>query len=246
MALGRALAMLGRGAEAIEVFDQMARTVEEQNVRRFAGRAENFRGWVLRNLGALHLAREATDQAWEAVQALDPVAGAEARGHAILDLADDALRRADLVRAEQWLDLARQAELAPHVMKWRFDIRRDLLLGRFALDAGDPAGAAGWAEQVRLAADAVGVRRFAVQADLLKARADHRSGVGLDLDAVAAAAGALAEVAPLESWWLLGELARELDQPRFLAAAEQRVELLLPGAGAWADDLRRAAGQLLA
>jgi DNA-binding SARP family transcriptional activator len=245
IALGRALAMLGRGAEALVVFDRLATTVEHQQVRRFAGRAENYRGWVLRNLGASAEADEATRTAWDKVQLLDDVAAAEARGHAVLDLADAALRAHDLDTAHAWLDRARTQELAPHVLKWRFDLRRDLGLGRLALADGDLDAAQAHAADVRHRAAALGVARFAVQADLLTAQARHRAGEPLDLDQVQATALTLPEVAPLESWWLLAGLARDLDEPRFARMAAGRVDALLPGAGPWADALKAAARQSL-
>lgn len=242
LALGRALAMTGQAAEALQVFDQLAATVEEQQVRRFAGRAENYRGWVLRNLGAAGPAHEANLQAWEAVQALDELSGAEARCHAVLDLADHALRAGDLGDAEHWVGLARKAELAPHVMQWRFDLRRDLLAGRLALAGGDPDRAEELAERVRAGAAARGLDRFAVQAELLTARARARRG---------ARVGGLPPVerlvasAPLEAWWLLGELATDLDDDGLRHAAGAQVDALLVGAGPWAADLRRGAAQLL-
>jgi hypothetical protein len=212
----------------------MATTVQEQHVLRFAGRAENFRGWVLRNLGADAEALDANQQAWEAVQTVDPVSGAEARGHAILDLADGALRAGDLTTAERWLDLARRADLAPHVMKWRFDLRRDLLAARFALAAGERDLAQERGEAVAAAATQVGVERFVVQAGLLLAQARGQTG-----PEVARLVARLPDVAPLESWWLLAGLGAP-----FRAAAASRVDALLPFAGRWSDDLRKAAQAL--
>lgn len=246
MAQGRALAMLGRPADALAAFDRLARTVEEQHVRRFAGRAENFRGWVLRSLGALEEGEQANLAAWEAVQALDPLSGAEARGHAVLDLADAALRRGELAVAADWLARAAESEVAPHVMRWRFTLRRDLVQGRLALADGDLDGAQAHATAVLASAAALGVPRFEVQAALLRDRARHRAGDPVDRVALQATAEALGEVAPLESWWLLAELARDLDDPVLARLSAHRVVLLLPGAGAWADRLRTAAGQLLA
>ena len=242
LALGRALAMTGQAAEAIRVFDQLATTVEEQQVRRFAGRAENYRGWLLRNLGATAAGLDANQQAWDAVQSLDPVSAAEARGHAILDLADHALRAGDLGEAERWVDLGQRAELAPHVMKWRFDLRRDLLAGRLALASDDADLAEQHAEAVRSAAAALGVHRFVVQAELLRSRARVRRG---DTVGDLPSAADITAVAPLESWWLMSELAQDLDDPRWAAAARERVDALLDGAGEWADDLRAAARQVL-
>lgn len=241
IAVGRSLAMLGRGAEAIAAFDQLATTVERQHVVRFAGRAENYRGWVLRNLGAFSEAEDATQQAWDAVGRLDDVAAAEARGHAVLDLADGRLRRGDLDGAAQWLDEAARAQLAPHVMKWRFELRRDLNLARLAHAAGDDDAATDQAEAVLRRAQQLGVPRFEVQAGLLLARTTHARGEPVDLDDVAKMAAALADVAPLESWWLLAELARDFGVDAWSRLAADRVAALMPHAGDWADDLRTAA-----
>jgi len=245
MALGRALAMLGRSAEALEAFERLAVTVEEQHVRRFAGRAENFRGWVLRNLGALEEAEESNLAAWEAVQRLDDVAGAEARGHAVLDLADSALRLGDLAGTHEWLGRATE-DLAPHVMKWRYDLRRELTVARLALEQHELDDAEEHAAAVRDRAASFGVARFVAQADVVLARARHRAGGPVDREALPGLAAVLGEVAPLESWWLLADLARDLDDPALARLAAHRLELLLPGAGPWADRLRSAGRQVLA
>jgi hypothetical protein len=55
----------------------------------------------------------------------------------------------------------------------------------------------------------------------------------------------LSEGAPLESWWLVGELARDTAEPRFRALADQRVAALVAGAGPYAEQLRAAAHRLL-
>jgi DNA-binding SARP family transcriptional activator/tetratricopeptide (TPR) repeat protein len=241
IALGRSLAMLGRPAEAIAAFDQMALTVERQHVTRFAGRAENYRGWVLRNLGAEAEAEDATQQAWEAVGHLDEVAAAEARGHAVLDLTDGRLRSGDLDGAARWLGEAGRAQLAPHVMRWRFELRRDLSLGRLALATGDPVAAEGHARAVLTRAEQLGVPRFTVQAGLLLARTASAQGRAVDLDQVGALALSLPDVAPLECWWQLADLSRTFGVDAWSRLAGQRVELLAQEAGPWADQLRKAA-----
>jgi DNA-binding SARP family transcriptional activator len=245
IAVGRSLAMLGRAADAVAAFDRLAQTVERQHVVRFAGRADNYRGWVLRNLGAYAEADDATQQAWEAVGRLDDIAAAEARGHAVLDLADSRLRAGDLDGAHRWLDEATRARLAPHVMKWRFELRRDLSLGRLALAVGDVGAAAQHADAVRTHADELTVPRFQVQARLLAARAAHADGQPVDLDEVAALAAQLATVAPLESWWIAAELAHEFGVDAWRRLAADRVTALASDAGPWADDLRRAAAATL-
>jgi DNA-binding SARP family transcriptional activator/tetratricopeptide (TPR) repeat protein len=246
MALGRALAMLGRPAEAMAAFDQLAVTVERQHVTRFVGRAENYRGWVLRNLGALEEAEDATQQAWDAVGRLDDIAAAEARGHAVLDLADARLRRGDLDGAARWLDEASRSQLAPHVMRWRFELRRDLNLGRLALSAGDPATAEQHAREVLEHARRVGVARFEVQAGLLLAQAAHGQGRQVDLADLERLVTALPIVAPLESWWQLAELSRGFGVDAWSRLAAERVATLATEAGEWADQLRAAASVTLA
>jgi tetratricopeptide (TPR) repeat protein len=241
MALGRALAMLGRPAEALAAFDQLALTVERQHVTRFAGRAENYRGWVLRNVGALAEAEDATQQAWEAVGRLDDIAAAEARGHAVLDLADGRLRSGDLDGAARWLDEASRSQLAPHVMRWRFELRRDLNRGRLALAAGDPGAAEQHARDVLREARRIGVARFEVQAGLLLARAAHGQGRPVDLDDVGRLAVALPQVAPLECWWQLADLSRDLGVDAWSRLAAGHVAQLVEAAGPWGHQLRAAA-----
>ncbi|MFN2537511.1 MAG: BTAD domain-containing putative transcriptional regulator [Mycobacteriales bacterium] len=246
LALGRALAMLGRPAQALAAFDQLARTVERQHVTRFVGRAENFRGWVLRNLGASEEADDATQQAWDAVSRLDDSGVAEARGHAMLDLADGRLRRGDLDGAARWLDEASHADLAPHVMRWRFELRRDLTLSRLSLAAGDPGRAEEHARAVLEQSRRIGVPRFDVQAGLLLARAAQELGRDVDLEAVGQLAGALPEVAPLECWWQLADLARAFGVDAWSRLAAERVAALVAEAGPWGDGLRAAASVTLA
>ncbi len=49
---GHAHALAGNAAAALAAFSQYTAEVERRQVPRFAGRAVNFAGWVLRNLGA--------------------------------------------------------------------------------------------------------------------------------------------------------------------------------------------------
>ena len=56
---GRAHALAGRPALALAAFARYTEEANRRQVPRFAGRALNFSGWVLRSLGA---AREAADR----------------------------------------------------------------------------------------------------------------------------------------------------------------------------------------
>jgi DNA-binding SARP family transcriptional activator/tetratricopeptide (TPR) repeat protein len=245
MALGRAATSLDRPYEALQAFEHLAEVVERQQLGRFLGRADNYRSWVLRNLGAEAEAKDASATAWDLVGQVRDIGHAEAHSHAALDLADAALRVGDLDAAVGWLDRMAEAPTSAHVMKWRIDLRHALLRGRWALAARDLELAVEQAERVRSEADRLGVPRYSRQAEVLVARAALVGGDGVDLDQLEVTARALAKAAPLESWWLLAEIARESDEPRFRAMAEHRVEALLAGAGPYADQLRAAAARVL-
>jgi len=245
LALGRALTTLDRPYEALQAFEHLAQVVERQQISRFAGRADNYRSWVLRNLGAQPEAKEATEAAWEQVGPLRDIAHAEAYSHAALDLVDAALRDGDLTGAEKWLERRAQAPTSPHVMRWRIDLRHDLLRGRWALATRDLDLADELAARVRADADERGVLRYTRQAQVLQARSSLSRGGRVDLDELQAIALALAESAPLESWWLLGELAQDTGEQRLRALAGKRVDVLVAGAGPYAEPLRAAAHRLL-
>jgi hypothetical protein len=245
MALGRAATTQDRPYEALQAFEHLAEVVERQQLSRFAGRADNFRSWVLRNLGADDEALEANGAAWDLVGEVRDIGHAEAHSHAALDLSDAALRAGDLEAAARWLDRMAEAPTSAHVMKWRIDLRHDLLRGRWALAVGEHDLARERADRVRERGTLIGVKRYVDQADALEARAALAAGEKVDLDALEATALALCTSAPLESWWLLAELARDTGEDRFLALAQQRVDALLAGAGPYAESLRTAARRLL-
>jgi DNA-binding SARP family transcriptional activator len=245
LALGRSLTTLDRPYDALRAFEHLAEVVEEQQLSRWAGRADNFRSWVLRNLGAEEEADAASEAAWDAVGPLADLAHAEAHSHAALDLADAALRARRLDDAAAWLDRTSTAPTTPQVMAWRIDLRQRLLRGRLALAAGERDRALELAQHVRVEARRLGVPRYTCQADLLSARCALQAGDPLDLDAVDRAARALGEAAPLESWWLLAELAGDAAEARFRALAQERVAALAAGAGPYAVGLRAAAHRVL-
>jgi DNA-binding SARP family transcriptional activator/tetratricopeptide (TPR) repeat protein len=245
MALGRAATDLDRPYEALQAFEHLAEVVERQQLVRFAGRADNYRSWVLRNLGADDEARDASQAAWELVGGLADLGHAEAHSHAALDLADAALRAGDLDTALSWLDRMESAPTSPHVMKWRVDLRHDLLRGRCALAGGDTSAAGELAARVEAEAARLGVPRYARLAEVLAARAELAANGTVDLDRLETTARALAAAAPLESWWLLGEIARDTGERRFLDLASARVDALVAGSGPYADSLRAAAARVL-
>jgi DNA-binding SARP family transcriptional activator/tetratricopeptide (TPR) repeat protein len=245
MALGRALTFLDRPYDALLAFEHLQEVVDRQQVLRFAGRAGNFRSWVLRNLGATDEAAELSAKAWDEVGEVRDLSHAEAHCHAALDLADAALRQGDLDGAVGWLERMTHAPTTPHVMRWRIDLRQQLLRGRWALQSGDAEAAGELAAAVLADAARLDMVRFSQQAQLLSARAALARGEKVDLDVLEATAEHLGTGAPLESWWLLAQLHHDTGEKRFRALAENRVEALLTGAGPWADRLKAAAARAL-
>ena len=74
--------------------------MERRQVPRFGGRAVNFAGWVLRNLGA---AQEALDHHTEALEVARRQGTAEVTIAALEDLAEQCLDTGDAEGARSWL-----------------------------------------------------------------------------------------------------------------------------------------------
>jgi DNA-binding SARP family transcriptional activator/tetratricopeptide (TPR) repeat protein len=164
---GYAHALLGHGALALAALDEAEAAMRERgHGERFAGRVQNWRGWMLRYLGAGTEAEESNHAGLEAADASQLV---EPRAHALLDLADAALLRGDAADAGRWLALADPLHDGVHAMRWRHALRGRLLLARVALleeRADDARTHTAWVRR-----DAVdrGVERYAVFADLVDA-----------------------------------------------------------------------------
>src|SRR5260370_516289 len=90
---GHAYALAGQPALALEAFTRYTVEVERRQVPRFAGRATNFAGWVLRNLGA---GPEALDKHHEALEVAEHHGTAEVAAAALEDLAEHSLDAGDL------------------------------------------------------------------------------------------------------------------------------------------------------
>lgn len=89
---GHAHALAGRPAQALAAFTRYTAEVERRQVPRFAGRAVNFAGWVLRNLGAY---AEALDHHHQALEAGRGQGTADVTVAALEDLAEQALETGD-------------------------------------------------------------------------------------------------------------------------------------------------------
>ena len=137
---GHAHALAGRPAQALAAFARYTEEVERRQVPRFAGRAVNFAGWVLRNLGA---AGEAADQHAAALEIAQRQGTAEVTIAALEDLAEQRLDAGDPDGAQARLAEAAALLRGDLVFGWRLDLKHRLITGRLALLRGDPGPGGG-------------------------------------------------------------------------------------------------------
>jgi hypothetical protein len=235
---GHAQGLLGEPLAALAEFDRMAAAAQREGTDRFAARDSNFRAWILRNLGVTGAADEANQRALEQAQAPGL---AEPRAHARLDLAEGRLRADDPAAATAYLS---DVDSDDYAFAWRAELRRELLTGRWCLATGDPGRAAEAFDRVRSSAERLSLRRYLVLARLWLGMAEHFGRSRVDssvVERLASDVDALATVAPLEAWWLTGELARGFGVHGWRTLSWQRAQALAAKAGPYADDLRRAA-----
>ncbi len=237
-----ALGLLGRPVEALAELDRLEKAIRSQQAERFASRGENVRGWILRNLGAAEEADGCNERAFDHA---DRLGLSEARSHALLDLADGRLRAGDLDTAADLLDRVDDASAAPQAMLWRQQVRRRLLAGRLILERGAAAEAVEMSLELFHDARRLGLRRYAVLAELLLARARVLAGDPPPPESVADAVTALDQAAPLEAWYLTAGMARDFGVDAWARLAARRASGLVAVAGPWADRLRGAAAPLL-
>jgi tetratricopeptide (TPR) repeat protein len=236
-----ALANLGRAEEALDAVAAIDAHAARIGATRWAGRADNTRGWILRGLGQWKAADEANAAGLERssdVGMLEPIA------HAHLDLAAGELARGDLDRAAREVEAA-DAVGGAHAMAWRHGLRARLYRGEIALEAGQTADAQQAATEVLGESRRIGSARYAVLADLLLARSRLAADEPIadeDLDRLL---GALREVAGMEAWRLTAKVAASTKVDRWWALTETRVAQLAARAGPYAEGLQRAAGTML-
>ncbi|MBV9208845.1 MAG: AAA family ATPase, partial [Actinobacteria bacterium] len=179
---GHAHALAGRPAQALAAFTRYTAEVERRQVPRFAGRAVNFAGWVLRNLGAW---AEALDHHHEALEAGRGQGTADVTIAALEDLAEQHLDSGDLDSAQSRLAEAAVLLVGDLVFGWRLRLKHRLLTGRLALLCGDAERALAEAGALESRAAALGVPRYTSVARLLAHRANRALGLPADLAAVA-------------------------------------------------------------
>lgn len=241
LATGHALALTGRAAAALAAFERAETEIARQGNARFAGRSQNYRAWVLRNLGAHD---EARDLNLGALETAERGGHAEALAHALLDLADADLLRGDLDGAAALLDHA-SSQPGDFVNRWRCDLRARLLGARLALarEAAEEAWVA--AEALGEDARAAGASRYGALARLVEARSRAAVEEPDDLDEVARVLDQLGAQAGMEAWWLAAEVAADLGVEAWSATAERHLGALVSAAGPYAGTLSGWAGARL-
>ncbi len=240
---GHAHALAGAPAPALAAFARYTAEVERRQVPRFAGRAVNFAGWVLRNLGAR---AEALDRHTEALEVAQRHGTAEVTIAALEDLAEQCLEAGDPDGAQARLAQALALLQGDLVFGWRLELKHRLISGRLALLRGDPERALADAGELEARAAERGVPRYTSVARLLRHRADRALGRPVDPGAVEADLDLLDASVAIEAWWWTGDVAADFASPAWLDRAADRARRLARHAGDHADGLRRAADQRLA
>ena len=237
---GHAHALAGRPAEALAAFTRYTTEVERRQVPRFAGRAINFAGWVLRNLGAWP---EALDHHYEALEVGQRQGTPDVTIAALEDLAEQQLETGDPDGARARLDAASALLHGDLVFGWRLRLKHRLITGRLALRNGDAERALAEAGELESRAQALGVPRYASVARLLAHRANRALGLPVDPGAVVADLDLLDRCVAIEAWWWTWEVATDFGNPAWLNRAADRAARLARDAGPYADGLRREADQ---
>lgn len=235
-------ALQGKPIDALEALRRYDVELGRREVPRFAGRASNFRGWILRSLGQWDRADDANEQA---IDDLGRVDFPETVIAAHLDLAASALLRADAAAAEA--SLSRAAELFADNLTfgWRLDLRLQLERARLAVLVDEPHEAVARAADVAQIAETLGVPRYATVARLVVARARRKGGEPVDLEAVGRDIDTLERDVGLDAWWVAAEVARDFDLPAWKDRAAGILASLARAAGPEDVGLAAAAGRLL-
>ena len=240
---GHAHAVAGRPALALDAFARYTAEVDRRQVPRFGGRAVNFAGWVLRNLGAAGAAHDRHLQALELGQAGQGIP--ELAIAALQDLAEECVQAGDAGGAQDRLTQARTLLTGDLVFGWRLELKHQLITGRLALLRGDPEAALTVASELETRAAALRVPRYVSVARVLAHRARRALRLPVDLDAVAADLDLVEESVAVEAWWWTGEAAADFAVPAWLDVAADRAERLARQAGEHDGTLRRAAARRL-
>jgi DNA-binding SARP family transcriptional activator len=239
---GHAHALAGRPAQALAAFTRYTAEVERRQVPRFAGRAVNFAGWVLRNLGAW---TEALDHHHEALEVGQRQGTADVTIAALEDLAEQCLDTGDADGAQARLAQAGALLHGDLVFGWRLELKHQFISARLALARGDAERALADADDLAARAAALGVPRYTSVARLLAHRANRALGLPVDPGAVAADLDLLDSCVAIEAWRWTCDVATDFAQPAWLDRAADRAARLARGAGSHGDGLLREADRRL-
>jgi DNA-binding SARP family transcriptional activator/tetratricopeptide (TPR) repeat protein len=235
---GHAHALAGRPAQALAAFTRYTAEVERRQVPRFAGRAVNFAGWVLRNLGAW---AEALDHHHEALEVGRRQGTADVTIAALEDLAEQCLDTGDADGAAARLAQAGALLHGDLVFGWRLWLKYRFIAARLSLHGGDAERALAGASELAAQAAALGVPRYTSVARLLAHRANHALGRPVDPGVVATDLDLLDSSVAIEAWRWTCDVATDFAQPAWLDRAADRAARLARGAGRHADGLLREA-----
>ena len=239
---GHAHALAGRPAQALAAFTRYTAEVDRRQVPRFAGRAVNFAGWVLRNLGAW---TEALDHHQEALEAGRGQGTTDVTIAALEDLAEQYLDTGDPDGAAAWLAQAGALLHGDLVFGWRLQLKHRFISARLALLRGDAERALAEADELAARATELGVPRYTSVARLLAHRANHALGRPVDPGAVAADLDLLDRCVAIEAWRWTCDVAADFAVPAWQDRAADRAARLAQGAGRYADGLLREADRRL-
>ena len=217
-------ALAGNGAAAPRAFSQYTAEVERRQVPRFAGRAVNFAGWVLRNLGA---EQQALDLHLEALDARPaPRARAEVTVAALEDLAELAWRPGTPTARRCCSPRPRSCSCGDVVFGWRLAFKHQLLTARRPSWPATPSEPGRWPASWQLQRPRSACRAMPASPRLTV----HLAGRMLDLPADPAAIEAdldlLDRSAAIEAWRWTGEIGAAFGHPGWLARAEERARRL--------------------
>jgi DNA-binding SARP family transcriptional activator len=240
---GHAHALAGRPALALDAFARYTAEVERRQVPRFAGRAVNFTGWVLRNVGAVAQAHERHLKALELGQAGQGIP--ELTIAALEDLAEQCVEAGDPDGAQSRLNQARALLAGDLVFGWRLELKHQLIAARLALLRRNAELALAAASDLEARASALGVPRYASVARVLRHRARRALSLPVDLDVVAQDLDLVRGAVAIEAWWWTGETAADLAVPAWLDDAAGQADRLARQSGEYAEPLRRVGGQRL-
>ena len=239
---GHAHALAGRPAQALAAFTRYTAEVERRQVPRFAGRAVNFAGWVLRNLGAW---TEALDHHQEALEAGRGQGTTDVTIAALEDLAEQCLDTGDPDGAAARLAQAGALLHGDLVFGWRLQLKYRFIGARLALLSGDAERALAEASELAARATDLGVPRYTSVARLLAHRANHALGRPVDPGDVAGDLDLLDRCVAIEAWRWTCDVAADFAVPAWQDRAADRAARLAQGAGRYADGLLREADRRL-